>query len=65
MNVNHTVLKQMISQIQKIGTDQVLIFFPSRGPNGSMLSAPRTLFAYNQYKISISEMSESLSLIHI
>ena len=54
VNVNQTVLKQIISQIQKIGMDHVLIFFPSKGPNGSMLNAPRTLLAINQNRISTS-----------
>ena len=54
MKVNQTKLKQMVSQIQKIGTDQVLIFFPSNGPNGSILNAPRTLLATNQNRIRTS-----------
>ena len=41
MKLNHTMLTQMISHIQNTGTDQVLIFLPSNGPNGSILnSAP-------------------------
>ena len=48
MKLNQTMLRQIISHIQNTGTDQVLIFLPSKGPKGSILRAPRIPLAIIQ-----------------
>ena len=48
VKLNQTMLRQIISHIQNTGTDQVLIFLPSKGPKGSILRAPRIPLAIIQ-----------------